>query len=75
MNSLTLEERKELARKAANKRWDNARAKKRQDQSSGKKQFLPVIEAVPLQSDIDGNRVVWGGAIEGSSGSTLSSQG
>jgi hypothetical protein len=30
MNSLTPEERKELARKAANKRWENARAKKKQ---------------------------------------------
>ena len=30
MNALTLEERKELARKAANKRWENARAKKKQ---------------------------------------------
>jgi hypothetical protein len=29
MNSLTPEERKELARKAANKRWENARAKKK----------------------------------------------
>ena len=28
MNALTPEERKELARKAANKRWENARAKK-----------------------------------------------
>ena len=30
MNALTAEERKELARKAANKRWANARAKKKQ---------------------------------------------
>ena len=30
MNALTPEERKELARKAANKRWENARAKKKQ---------------------------------------------
>jgi len=30
MSALTPEERKELARKAANKRWDNARAKKQQ---------------------------------------------
>jgi hypothetical protein len=29
MNALTPEERKELARKAANKRWENARAKKK----------------------------------------------
>jgi len=30
MNALTPEERKELARKAANARWDKARAKKKQ---------------------------------------------
>jgi hypothetical protein len=30
MNALTPEERKELARKAANKRWENAREKKKQ---------------------------------------------
>ena len=30
MNALTAEERKELARKAANKRWENARARKKQ---------------------------------------------
>ncbi|HTF62806.1 MAG TPA: hypothetical protein VK638_08855 [Edaphobacter sp.] len=35
MNSLTPEERKELARKAANKRWENARAKKKQAPDKG----------------------------------------
>lgn len=35
MNSLTPEERKELARKAANKRWENARAKKKQASEKG----------------------------------------
>lgn len=35
MNSLTPEERKELARKAANKRWENARAKKKQATEKG----------------------------------------
>jgi len=35
MNSLTPEERKELARKAANKRWENARAKKKQVPDKG----------------------------------------
>ena len=35
MNSLTPEERKELARKAANKRWENARAKKKQAPEKG----------------------------------------
>lgn len=33
MSSLTPEERKELARKAANKRWENARAKMKQQAS------------------------------------------
>jgi hypothetical protein len=35
MNSLTPEQRKELARKAANKRWENARAKKKQASEKG----------------------------------------
>jgi len=35
MNSLTPEERKELARKAANKRWENARVKKKQASEKG----------------------------------------
>jgi hypothetical protein len=35
MNLLTPEERKELARKAANKRWENARAKKKQASEKG----------------------------------------
>jgi hypothetical protein len=35
MNSLTPEERKELARKAANKRWENARAKKKAASEKG----------------------------------------
>ena len=35
MNSLTPEERKELARKAANKRWENAGAKKKQASEKG----------------------------------------
>ena len=35
MNSLTPEERKELARKAANKRWENARARKKQASEKG----------------------------------------
>jgi len=35
MNALTAEERKELARKAANKRWENARAKKKQATERG----------------------------------------
>jgi hypothetical protein len=44
MNSLTPEERKELARKAANKRWENARAKKQQaseKETSIKKKISP----------------------------------
>ena len=44
MNSLTPEERKELARKAANKRWETARAKKKRasgkETSTKKKTFL-----------------------------------
>jgi hypothetical protein len=35
MNALTPEERKELARKAANKRWERARAKKQQASERG----------------------------------------
>jgi hypothetical protein len=35
MNALTPEERKELARKAANKRWENARAKKQRASEKG----------------------------------------
>ena len=44
MNALTPEERKELARKAANKRWENARAKKKQatnEETSIKKKNSP----------------------------------
>jgi hypothetical protein len=35
MSALTPEERKELARKAANKRWENARVKKKQASEKG----------------------------------------
>jgi hypothetical protein len=35
MNALTPDERKELARKAANKRWENVRAKKQQASEKG----------------------------------------
>jgi hypothetical protein len=44
MNALTPEERMELARKAANRRWENARAKKKQaseEETSRKRKNSP----------------------------------